>query len=161
LTRVLEAGRLAPSGRNRQFWRVIVVRDEERRRALAAAAAPSNAFIADAPVVLAHLGLLAFDDAPAPGAVTRGTWTWESYVRYNVAIAAAYVTLAAAAEGLGTCWVNNYDDDGVRRTLAVPPSLTLTCLMTLGYPATEPAAKPRLGLDLLRFDEALPERPGL
>jgi len=35
LARVLDAGRLAPSGHNRQPWRV-VVREEGRRRAVAA-----------------------------------------------------------------------------------------------------------------------------
>ncbi len=34
LARALEAARFAPSGGNRQGWRVIVVRDAERRRAL-------------------------------------------------------------------------------------------------------------------------------
>jgi nitroreductase len=152
LTRVLEAGRRAPSGRNRQFWRAVVVRDEERRRALAAAA-PRNPFLAEAPVALAHLGLVAFDDAPAAGATTRGSWTWEAYVRYNVAIAVAYVTLAATAEGLASCWLNDYDEAAVRRLLDVPAEYTLTCLMTLGYAAETPAAKPRHPLATLRFDE--------
>jgi nitroreductase len=34
LIRALDAARFAPSGGNRQGWRVIVVRDPERRRAL-------------------------------------------------------------------------------------------------------------------------------
>ncbi len=157
LERVLNAGRMAPSGRNRQPWRVVVVREEARRRALAAAAAPANPFIAEAPVVLAHLGLLAFDDAPAPDARTRGTWTWDMYIRYNVAIAAAYVTLAAAAEGLGTCWMNDYREDEVRALLAVTDGYALVCLMTLGYPAEDPAPKPRLPLVNLRFPERVGE----
>jgi nitroreductase len=154
LERILDAGRLAPSGHNRQPWRFVVVREEGRRRALAEAAAPHNAFLAEAPVVLAFLGFLAYEGAPAPGARTRGSWTWDMYIRYNVAIAAAYVTLAAAAEGLGTCWINNYDEDAVRAVLAVPRECALVCLMTLGYAAEAPPAKPRLPLAELRFDEA-------
>jgi nitroreductase len=158
LARILEAGRLAPSGHNRQPWRFVVVRDEGRRRALAEAAAPHNAFIAEAPVVLAFLGRLGYEGAPAPDARTRGSWTWDMYIRYNVAIAAAYVTLAATAEGLGTCWINNYDEDRVRAVLNVPERYALVCLMTLGYPAEVPAAKSRLPLAELRFDEEV--RPG-
>ena len=153
LERILDAGRLAPSGHNRQPWRFVVVREEPRRRRLAEAAAPHNAFIAEAPVVLAFLGFLASDGAPAPDARTRGSWTWDMYIRYNVAIAAAYVTLAAAAEGLGTCWINNYDEEAVRAVLAVPEEYALVCLMTLGYPAEVPPAKARAPLSSLRFDE--------
>ncbi|NIT37070.1 MAG: nitroreductase [candidate division Zixibacteria bacterium] len=153
LQRILNAGRLAPSGHNRQPWRFVVVRDGSRRRALAAAAAPHNHFIAQAPVTLAFLGYLAFEGAPAPDARTRGSWTWDMYVRYNVAIAAAYVTLAATAEGLGTCWINNYDEEAVRAVLSVPDGYALVCLMTLGYPAEDPAARPRASLASLRFDE--------
>lgn len=153
LARVLEAGGLAPSGHNRQPWRFVVVRDEGRRRAVAAAAAPHNRFIAEAPVVLAFLGFLAYEGAPAPGARTRGSWTWDMYVRYNVAIAAAYATLAAAAEGLGTCWINNYDEERVRSILKIPEEYALVCLMTLGYADEEPRPKPRLPLSQLRFDE--------
>ncbi len=156
LARVLEAGRLAPSGHNRQPWRFVVVRDEGQRRALADAAAPHNSFIAEAPVVLAFLGFLAYEGAPAPDARTRGSWTWDMYIRYNVAIAAAYVTLAATAEGLGTCWINNYDEERVRDALKVPEQYALVCLMTLGYTSEEPKGKPRLPLADLRFDEKVP-----
>ncbi len=155
LERILNAGRLAPSGHNRQPWRFVVVRDGNRRRALADAAAPHNNFIARAPITLAFLGYLASDGAPAPEARTRGTWTWDMYIRYNVAIAAAYVTLAATAEGLGTCWINNYDEERVRAVLKVPEEYALVCLMTLGYAAEEPAARLRASLASLRFDEIL------
>jgi nitroreductase len=153
LERILNAGRLAPSGHNRQPWRFVVVRDGNRRRALADAAAPHNNFIARAPVTLAFLGYLASEGAPAPEARTRGTWTWDMYIRYNVAIAAAYVTLAATAEGLGTCWINNYDEERVRVVLKVPEQYALVCLMTLGYAAEEPAARSRASLASLRFNE--------
>lgn len=154
LARVLEAGRLAPSGHNRQPWRFVVVSDEGRRRALADAAASHNRFIAEAPVVLAFLGFLGYEGAP--DARTRGSWTWDMYIRYNVAIAAAYVTLAATAEGLGTCWINNYDEEKVRSVLNIPERYALVCLMTLGYGSEEPAAKPRLPGAELRFDEEVP-----
>ncbi|HUU58050.1 MAG TPA: nitroreductase family protein, partial [Phycisphaerae bacterium] len=54
LRRVLDAGRLSPSARNRQARKIVVVRDPERREALAAAA--DQAWIAKAPVLLAMVG---------------------------------------------------------------------------------------------------------
>lgn len=156
LNRVLDAGRFAPSGRNRQFWRVVVIR-EVATRDLVAAASPGNPFIARAPVILAHLGFLAFDGAPPAGELIRDTWTWEMYVRYNCSIAAAYITLAATAENLGTCWINNYDEASVRIALHIPPEYSLVCLMTLGYPAETPPPKPRHPLACLRVDNHFPD----
>jgi len=47
LKKILEAGRLAPSGGNRQPWYFIVVRDLETKRALSIAA-NNQKFIVDA-----------------------------------------------------------------------------------------------------------------
>jgi nitroreductase len=41
LLRMLDHARFAPSGGNRQGWRVIVVRDQKTREALAALSAPA------------------------------------------------------------------------------------------------------------------------
>lgn len=52
LMRVLDAGRIAPSAKNLQDWKFIVVRDGEKRRRLAEAAM-GQAQVAAAPVVIA------------------------------------------------------------------------------------------------------------
>jgi nitroreductase len=54
LDRVLEAGRLAPSAKNLQEWRFVVVRDEGRRKRLAEAA-KGQPFVGEAPVMKARL----------------------------------------------------------------------------------------------------------
>ena len=50
LMRVLEAGRLAPSARNLQEWKFIVVSDPKKRQELSGAAR-GQTFMAQAPVV--------------------------------------------------------------------------------------------------------------
>lgn len=55
LLAVLEAGRLAPSARNMQDWRFIVVRDQGIRKSLAAAARDQQ-FVSQAPLVIAACG---------------------------------------------------------------------------------------------------------
>jgi nitroreductase len=52
LDRVLEAARLAPSAKNLQEWRFVVVRDEGWRKRLAEAA-KGQTFVGEAPVVIA------------------------------------------------------------------------------------------------------------
>jgi nitroreductase len=51
LTKILDAGRQAPSAGNLQPWELVVVRDSKRKMALAQAAF-GQYFIAEAPVVV-------------------------------------------------------------------------------------------------------------
>ena len=55
LRAVLEAGRLAPSAGNFQDWKFIIVRDKKKRQRLSAAA-KDQAFVAQAPIVIAACG---------------------------------------------------------------------------------------------------------
>ena len=55
LKKILEAGRLAPSGDNRQPWYFIVVKDSEIKNALSVAA-NNQKFIAGADLVIVALG---------------------------------------------------------------------------------------------------------
>ena len=110
LDRVLEAVRLAPSGSNRQPWKFIVVRDPELRRLLVEACAQQR-FIAEAPVVVAGIGLM-------PERIMSCEIPGDSV---DVSIALTHLALAAAAEGLGTCWIGAFHQDSVRQVLGVPP----------------------------------------
>ncbi len=136
LLRVLEAARLAPSAGNRQEWRFVVVRDAETRRALMDAA-NGQAFIAQAPVVIA---------ACAQGERHVMTCGQLSYP-IDVAIALEHIALAATEEGLGTCWVGAFKEDQVKRILGLPADVRVVELMPLGYPATSPGPKRRLALE--------------
>lgn len=132
LDRILEAVRLAPSGSNRQPWRFVVVRDADVRRRLVAACADQQ-FIAQAPVVIAGVGLL-------PDRVMLCEVPGDPV---DVAIALEHLALAAAAEGLGTCWIGAFHQDRVRDVLGIPESAKVIGVMTLGYPAVGPRPKSR------------------
>jgi len=132
LDRILEAVRLAPSGSNRQPWRFVVVRDEEVRRQLVAACS-NQQFIAQAPVVVAGVGLM-------PDRVMRCDIPGDPV---DVSIAMEHLALAAAAEGLGTCWIGAFYQGQVRKVLGIPDSAKVVAVMTLGYPADSPRSKNR------------------
>ena len=123
LRRVLEAGRIAPSARNRQERKFIVVRDPGLRQRLAEAA--GQAFIAEAPVVIATIGL-------TPQAVMTCRIPTDPV---DGAIAIDHMTLAAVAEGLGTCWIGRFDQDACRDILGVPEAAQIIQLLLMGYPA--------------------------
>ncbi len=130
LDRVLEAARLAPSARNLQDWRFVVVTDADKRARLSTAA-NNQKFVAAAPVVIAACSVS--DHVMRCG---------QAVGPIDVAIALEHIALQAAAEGLGTCWVGSFYPDQVRAVLGIPDEVQVIELMTLGYPAdTKPAPK--------------------
>ncbi|NLO27363.1 MAG: nitroreductase [Actinobacteria bacterium] len=132
LDRVLEAVRLAPSGSNRQPWRFVVVRDPEIRQQLVPACSGQR-FLAQAPVVIAGVGLM-------PDRKMRCDIPGDPV---DVAIAMEHLALAAASEGLGTCWIGAFYQDQVREVLGIPDTVKVIQMMALGYPADEPRPKNR------------------
>ena len=139
LRRVLEAARAAPSARNAQEWRFVAVRDSGIRERLALEAA-RQPFIGMAPVLLACC-------AETDGRIMR---CGQPAYPIDVAIAMDHLSLAAAAEGLGTCWIGSFDEALAKEILGIPSAVRVVQLMPLGYPG-DPAAvsKSRLGLDTL------------
>lgn len=143
LKRVLEAARLAPSAGNRQEWRFVIVTDQEKRHRLAEEAAGQR-FIAQAPVVIAAC-------AQPDGKIMR---CGQACYPIDVAIAIDHLTLAAAAEGLGTCWIGSFDPLVVRAILGIPEDIVVVELLPMGYPADpKPIKKSRLPMEtIVRYD---------
>jgi nitroreductase len=143
LKKILEAARLAPSARNAQPWRFIVVNDQKMKEFLAEAVGDQG-FLADANVVIVVLG----DPDVAP--------YW--FVR-DPMIAAEHMILAATALGYGTCWIGALADyvpenmDDVKKRLNIPEKITVVCLVTIGVPDEEPMARPRKNLQEICFSE--------
>ena len=136
LRRVLDAGRSAPSGNNVQPWKFVVVRDAVRRAAMQKAA-KDQAFVGQAPVVIAVVGM-------APEKIMSCEIPGDPV---DCAIAIDHMTLAAVAEGLGTCWIGAFYEDQARDVLGVPDPYKIIELLTLGYPAVPPHAKSRKTFD--------------
>ena len=131
LLRVLEAGRLAPSAQNLQEYRFVVVREAALRNALAQAA--GQPFLAKAPVIIAVVSFA--PDRLMHCGIPAGP--------VDCAIAIDHMALAATAEGLGSCWIGHFDQAACRRLLNVPAGAKIIDMLTMGYPASEGAAKKR------------------
>lgn len=135
LSAVLEAGRLAPSARNLQDWRFVVVRDPATRKRLAEAAR-NQEFVGQAPVVIAACGT-------SDMVMTCG----QPACVLDVTIAVDHMTLAAVAEGLGTCWIGAFYEDKVKEVLGIPEQIRVVALLLLGYPAQAARSTPRKKMD--------------
>jgi nitroreductase len=115
LMRVLEAGRAAPSANNGQPWHFIVVKSREKREVLSKRIFAR--FLLESPIVIVGC------------ADRRGR-----FHVVDVSIAMQQMVLAATAEGLGTCWIGDFDEKVIRELLRVPEKYGVVCLLALGYP---------------------------
>jgi nitroreductase len=142
LEKVLEAARLAPTAANRQPFQLIVIHTEGREEELLEIY--NKAWFVEPPLVICACGLL-------ERAWTRGDG--KNFTDVDVAIAMDHLILAAANEGLGTCWVGAFDPDAARETLGLPDDVEPIAFTPLGYPADQAGAKKRKSLDeLVRYE---------
>ena len=141
---ILDTARLAPSACNRQPWRFVVLRGPAAIRRLAPAY--SRDWFLSAPVAIAVCV------SPAEGWVRP--YDARSYAFVDGAIAMDHLTLAAAAAGLGTCWIGAFDPAAAASVLALPDGWEIVAMTPLGYPSPESAPRVRsrnpLGQSIVR-----------
>lgn len=123
INRIMDTARIAPSAKNRQEWRFIIVKDGEKKKQLSAAA-KNQSFIKDASVVLVCCGI---DDGYI---MTCGQPAYS----IDTAIAIDHITLCAVEEGLGTCWIGAFYEDKVKEILDIPEGVRVLLLLPVGYP---------------------------
>ncbi len=147
LKRVLEAAILAPSWKNLQCWKLIVVRDAEQKRALGDCLPESNpakrAVSETAPLVLV---LCANPEE-------SGDLGGKDYYMLDAGLAMQQLMLAACAEGLGTCWVGWFDEEDVGKVLNVPAGYRVIAMTPLGTPEVVSRPRPRKELEEMVFSE--------
>jgi len=144
LLRVLEAARLAPSGKNFQPWKFIIVKDKALKKKLAEASA-GQFFIARAPIIIVGCGFP--DNCYARMGRYMKSWS------VDVTIALEHLILQAQEEGLGTCWIGSFEEEEVKAILNVPKEVKVLALTPLGYPDEIPRFRGRKSLDeIISFD---------
>ncbi len=128
IDRILEAARLAPSARNVQEWRFVVVTDRAMIRKITEQSTNGYGFVAEAPLLFVVC------------AVTDKAVMSCGHARYAVdcAIAIDHMTLAAVEEGLGTCWIGGFRQAPVKELLGIPDDVEVFELLPTGYP-TDPS----------------------
>ena len=137
IRRVLEAARLAPSACNKQPWHFFVVRDEDLRRRLFPP--DRQVWAGEAPVVLVACSY--------PGSAWVRSYDGKNHADVDLGIAVEHLMLAAAAEGLGACWICAFDPELFRKVLQLPAGMEPVAATPLGYPATEQPPCNRKPLD--------------
>lgn len=136
LTRVLEAGRLAPSARNMQEWKFVVVRGS--RLASLAQACNGQQMVQEAGTAIV---VCATENHMMGCGQPSAT--------VDCSIALSFMLLEAQEQGLGMCWLGAFSAPAVKTALALPEGWTPVAVSPLGYPAESPAARPRKTLEEL------------
>ena len=122
LTKILQAGRWAPSSSNTQKWRFIVVQDRDTLGALGKIATQGS-FITQAPLAIA----IVMDNAPRP--------------QLDAGRALQQMELMAWSLGIGMCFVGVREADqqrAVKKLLSIPEAMELITLLPFGYRAEGP-----------------------
>lgn len=129
---LMECVRMAPSAVNFQPWKFEVVKEESRLSELKSAY--SREWIQSAPcIVVACANHEVSWHRKADG---------KDHADIDVAIAVEHLCLAAAEQGLGTCWVCNFDVERCKEIMQLPAHLEPVVLIPVGY----------------SLDEAMPEK---
>jgi len=130
---ILEAARLAPSAKNTQDWRFVVVTGKETKRQVAETT--------NRPQVFQKAGAIIAACSNSDYIMQCG----QAIGPIDVAIALEHICLQATELGLGTCWIGSFDPKKVRRILGIPDDIVIVELMAVGYPADnrpEPKREP-------------------
>lgn len=175
---LLDAARLAPSARNCQPWRFIVIRDLSCKKRLAEAVL--QPFVTQAPVVIvvcvdknamskeyqkqrteelfkarsffpSPTENFDFDDYVSKKLI--GPEFDQAYLNLNVAIAIDHLVLRAVDLGLGICWVMEFDNKKAKGILSLDDRYEPLVLLPIGFPDQKPKPRPRLTLEDILIKE--------
>ncbi len=87
----------------------------------------------------------------------KKNWVRKDGKNYNdvdVAIVMDHLILAAANEGLGTCWIGAFNPEKAREVFHLPDDVEPVVLTPLGYPDDQPREKRRKPLDtLIKYEQ--------
>ncbi len=127
---ILEAGRVAPTAKNLQEQHIYVIQSEEALKKIDAVTPCRYG----APTVIA----VAFDK--------NNVFTYPGGKRdsgvEDASIVATHMILAAADEGVNSCWLNFFDPDQAAQALGLSENEEVLMLMDLGYAAEEAGPLP-------------------
>lgn len=126
---ILLAGRVAPTAKNQQPQKIIVMQSKEAVEKIRSVC--SCAYNAPTVLAVCYDGERDWKNPFAPG-VRSG--------EVDASIVCTHMMLAAAANGLGSCWVGWFDPEKVAEALELPENIHPVALLPIGYPAED--AKP-------------------
>lgn len=133
---VMECVRMAPSAVNKQPWMFRIITNEEEKIKLRECYRGSWFGSAPAYIIcsILHDQEWVRRDGKHHGDI-------------DIAIAVEHLCLAATEQGLGTCWVCNFDAEKCKQLFQLDENEEPAVLIPIGYPADEPNEKIRKNMN--------------
>ena len=137
LDAILEAGRLSPTAKNLQEQRIYVIQSEEGLRKVDSITPCRYGAPAVIAVAYDRKNVFVYPGGKRDSGVEDAT------------IVATHMMLAAADQGVDSCWINFFDPEKAAEALDLPENEELVMLLDLGYAAgeREPGRKKRKTLE--------------
>ena len=135
LNYIMEAARFAPSWQNKQCWKYILVIDPALKKQITERSTPQppptdgrparpRDWMSNAPVIIVGCA----------DPKMSGSKDGKEYYMLDMGISMEHIMLAAAEQGLGTCWVGGgFDEPIVKAALGIPEGIRVVALTPLGY----------------------------
>lgn len=119
---ILESARFAPSAKEAQPWRLVVVREALSRHRIAAAAF-NHPHVRMAPLLIVACARI---HSHVSGSGRRS-------FPMDLAAATQSMVLAAADLGLSTTWITGFREPLVREVLEIPDDVPVVAILAVGY----------------------------
>ena len=148
ILQMLESARFAPTGSNTQPSHFIIVKSNLMRQKLAQVS-HNQKWMLSAPVFIvcvADIRSRIKEDI----SICVDEHSSEEEVKQIIrdsSIAIEHMVLEAESIGLGTCWVAWFTQKGIRPILNIPSDKYVVSIITVGYAAEAPNARPRKNLE--------------
>ena len=133
---VMECVRFAPSAVNKQPWRFHIIVNEADKVKLQQCY--DRDWFKTAPMYIIASILHDEEWVRVDG---------KPHGNIDIAIAVEHLCLAATEQGLGTCWVCNFDATRCKELFALPDNEEPTVIIPLGYADDEPKEKKRKAIE--------------
>ncbi|MCW4052913.1 MAG: nitroreductase family protein [Candidatus Bathyarchaeota archaeon] len=123
LSKILEAGRQAPSADNVQPWHFIVLTDSNIKEKMSRGR--YNSFVKDSAFTIVGCGYVGDADGRR----------WSTI---DTTIALQNMVIAAWVQGVGSCWIGDFQEDEAKKLLGIPEDWKMVALVSFGYPTDQP-----------------------
>lgn len=139
---IKECVRLAPSACNKQPWKFHIVRSNEAKEKLQQCY--DRDWFKTAPMYI--IASILHDEEWVRG-------DGKQHGNIDIAIAVEHLCLAATDQGLGTCWVCNFDAKLCSEQFNLPDNEEPAVLIPIGHPASDIAPKKRNAMEEIFVEE--------
>ena len=144
LSRIMDAGRHAPSCGNIQNWKFIVILEPDTKQQLAKASYDQYDIVGAGALIV----VCAEVEKAERYYGLRGE---RLYSVQNCAAAIQNMLLEAHSLGLGTTWIGGIDEEAVKSICKIPEEVRPQAIIAVGYPKEVPPKPPKYPLETVVY----------